>query len=395
MSAEHAGGVRPGVADAPPGADASLRAVDRTPPADNASLSACDALQGAGDAPRCPSGTRFSFELYPPRNEAASRALPATIRCLASVAPQFISVTYGAGGSSHASSLDVVKHITQTTDVPAMAHLTCVGSSHEDAARMIREFLDAGVTRFLAVRGDPQTDTTAQSVPQSRLPSASETGDLGSAAELVQLIHRIQAEHAPYREIPVPGIPHASAVGRREKVTIAVAAFPNGHPRSRSVAQDIDALLAKQAAGANLAITQLFFHAEDYFAFTERARSAGVLFPILPGIMPVTSPARLKRMLELSGEDLPSDLGIRLEVEPTDEGRLQIGIDHAARFAERLVAGGAPGIHLYTFNQPQTSLAVLERCGLIESAALNEKRQGVATETAPTPHRHTTQKEEA
>jgi methylenetetrahydrofolate reductase (NADPH) len=367
MSAEHAGGAWPRVLAASP-----------------------------GDTPRCPSGTRFSFELYPPRNQAASRALPATIRRLASVAPQFISVTYGAGGSSHASSLDVVKHITQSTDVPAMAHLTCVGSSPEGAARMIREFLDAGVTRFLAVRGDPQTDTSTRSVPQqSGRPPASENGDLGSAAELVQLIHRIQAEHAPYREIPVPGLPHASAVGRREKVTIAVAAFPNGHPQSRSVAQDIDALLAKQAAGANLAITQLFFHAEDYFAFTERARSAGVLFPILPGIMPVTSPARLKRMLELSGEDLPSDLGIRLEVEPTDEGRLQIGIDHAARFAERLVAGGAPGIHLYTFNQPETSLAVLERCGLIGSAARDDRQQGVPTETAPTLHRHTTQKEEA
>jgi methylenetetrahydrofolate reductase (NADPH) len=339
----------------------------------------------AGDGGPCPSGTPFSFELYPPRNEAATRALPHTIQRLASVRPDFISVTYGAGGSSHATSLDVVKHITQATDVPAMAHLTCIGSSHEEAARMIREFLDAGVSRFLAVRGDPPTESSG----------SGPSGDLRSAAELVQLIHRIQAERAPYREIPVPGIPHASAVGRRERVTIAVAAFPNGHPRSRSIAQDIDTLLAKQAAGANLAITQLFFHAEDYFAFTERARSEGVLFPILPGIMPVTSPARLRRMLELSGEDLPSDLGIQLEVEPTDEGRREIGIDHAARFAERLVAGGAPGIHLYTFNQPQTSLAVLERCGLIDSSSLDEAPPSPVTDDEASPlHQQASKKKE-
>jgi methylenetetrahydrofolate reductase (NADPH) len=350
------------------------------PPYEGAAVSAQHA---ADSGPRCRPGTPFSFELYPPRNEAAALALPRTIQRLASVCPEFISVTYGAGGSSHASSLDVVKHIVSTTSVPVMAHLTCIGSSHEQAAAMIREFLDAGVARFLAVRGDPPVDAGSDAPP----------GDLHSAAELVQLIHRIQAERAPYREIPVPGLPHASAVGRREKVTIAVAAFPNGHPRSRSVAQDIDTLLAKQAAGANLAITQLFFHAEDYFAFAERARNAGVVFPILPGIMPVTSPARLKRMLELSGEDLPSELGIRLEVEPTDEGRREIGIDHAARFAERLVAGGAPGIHLYTFNQPQTSLEVLARCGLVEKAALRDANAGAAAGSAASVHTTWTSKQ--
>ncbi|NNC13367.1 5,10-methylenetetrahydrofolate reductase [Planctomonas sp. JC2975] len=312
-----------------------------------------------GVAP-CPAGTPFSFELYPPRTEAASRALPDTISQLASAGPDFMAVTYGAGGSSHDSSLDVVRRIVRDTSVPVMAHLTCIGSSHEQAARMIREFLDAGVTRFLAVRGDPPVDA----------PADAPLGDLKSAAELVQLIHRIQAERAPYREIPLLGLPHASVVGKAEKVTIAVGAFPNGHPRSRSRSQDIDTLLAKQAAGANLAITQMFFHAEDYFAFVDRARVAGVTFPILPGLMPATTPTVLRRMLDLSGEDLPSELGIRLEVEPTDEGRREIGIDYAARLAERLVAGGAPGIHLYTFGRPRTALSVLERCGLVDTAAV-------------------------
>lgn len=314
----------------------------------------------AGDA-ACPGGVPFSFELYPPRNPRAAAALPSTIDRLAGSRPDFISVTYGANGSSRTSSLDVLRYILANTTVSPMAHLTCVGSSHAEANRLIREFLDAGVRRFLAVRGDPPADGFA---------GDSGLGDLRSAGELVQLIHRVQAERVPYEELLVPGIPTAREVRtEREHVRIAVAAFPNGHPNSRSASQDIDTLLAKQAAGANLAITQLFFHPEDYLAFAQRAKDAGVEFPILPGIMPVTSPARLRRMLELSGEDLPSELAIQLEIEPTEEGQREIGIAWASGVVSQLVAGGAPGIHLYTFNQHEAVLAVLERTGLLHSAS--------------------------
>ncbi|GAA0410790.1 methylenetetrahydrofolate reductase [Leifsonia naganoensis] len=299
---------------------------------------------------------RYSFELYPPRNERAAAALPATIDRLAAARPDFISVTYGANGSSRTSSLDVLRHILERTDVSPMAHLTCVGSSHEEANRLIREFLDAGVRRFLAVRGDP---------PEGAAPGEDGIGDIRSSAELVQLIHRVQAERVPYGELTVPGLPAQAVLTRREHVQIAVAAFPNGHPASHSISQDIDALLAKQAAGANLGITQLFFHAEDYLSFAQKANDAGVAFPILPGIMPVTSPARLSRMLELSGEDLPSDLAIQLEVEPTDEGRREIGIEWAAGLGRRLLDGGAPGLHLYTFNQSEAVLSVLDRIGVL------------------------------
>jgi methylenetetrahydrofolate reductase (NADPH) len=317
-----------------------------------------DSRQATAGVHRCPRDTAFSFELFPPRTAASAAALPRTIDLLAATGPRFMSVTYGAGGSSRDSSLEVLRYILENTDVDPMAHLTCVGSSHEEANRLIREFLDAGIRSFLALRGDPPADATD---------GESYLGDLHSAAELVQLIHRVQAERSPYRELPVPGFPGARAVDtEREHVTIAVAAFPNGHPRSRSVSQDIDTLLAKQAAGANLGITQLFFHPEDYLRFVQRAREAGVAFPILPGIMPVTSPARLRRMLELSGEDLPSDLAIRLEIEPTEEGRREIGVAHAAEFAATLMAGGAPGIHLYTSNRHETVLAVLERAGLLD-----------------------------
>lgn len=297
---------------------------------------------------------RFSFELYPPRNERAARALPATIDRLAAAHPDFISVTYGANGSSRSSSLEVLRYILEHTEVSPMAHLTCVGSSHAEANRLIREFLDAGVRRFLAVRGDPPADLP---------PGEDGLGDLRSSAELVQLIHRVQAERVPYGELAVPGLPASTVLSRREHVQIAVAAFPNGHPASHSSSQDIDALLAKQAAGANLGITQLFFHAEDYLHFAQRAREAGVTFPILPGIMPVTSPARLARMLELSGEDLPSDLAIRLEIEPTEEGQREIGIAWTSELGARLLEGGAPGLHLYTFNQHEAVLSVLDRIG--------------------------------
>lgn len=320
---------------------------------------------------------RYSFELYPPRNERAAAALPATIDRLAAVHPDFISVTYGAGGSSRTASLDVLRYIIEHTDVSAMAHLTCVGSSHEEAHRLIREFLDAGIRRFLAVRGDPPAD----------LPEGEDgLGDIRTTAELVQLIHRVQAERAPYGELPVPGLPAQAVLEHRERVQIAVAAFPNGHPSSRSISQDIDALLAKQAAGANLGITQLFFHAEDYLHFAQRAAEAGVTFPILPGIMPVTSPARLKRMLELSGEDLPSDLAIELEVEPTDEGRREIGIDWAARLGRRLLDGGAPGLHLYTFNQHEAVLSMLDRIGVLPDGG---------AEHTHTPKKSATEKEPA
>ncbi len=309
--------------------------------------------------PACPGRIPFSFELYPPKTDAAVSALSTTIEHLAAVGPDFLSVTYGANGSSRRSSLDVLSRILRTTNVEAMAHLTCVGSTHDEANRLIREFLDAGVHSFLALRGDPPAGTKE---------GEAFLGDFGSAAELVQLIHRVQAEKSPYRESIIPGIPAARAVTPgREKVRIAVAAFPNGHPRSRSSAQDIDTLLAKQAAGANLGITQLFFHADHYLSFAQRAREAGVLFPILPGIMPVTSPARLRRIIELSGDQLPADLSIRLEVEPTKEGQREIGIRHAVDLAGRVIAGGAPGLHLYAFNEHETVLDVLAACGLLTS----------------------------
>ena len=186
--------------------------------------------------------------------------------------------------------------------------------------------------------------------PKEQSRTSSILGDLESAAQLAQLIDRVQAERAPYTEVAIPGFPGAARVERRTKVDIAVAAFPNGHPRSRHPREHIDSLLAKEAAGATLAITQLFFHADDYLAFVQRSRQAGVTIPILPGIMPITSPARLRRVLELSGESLPSELAIALEVEPSGEGQEDVGVAYASALVRDVIAGGAPGVHLYAFN---------------------------------------------
>ncbi len=298
----------------------------------------------------------FSFELYPPRNPSAEVALFESLEHLIAVGPEFISVTYGANGSSRATSLALLTHLMQYSTFTSMAHLTCVGSSTAQASRLIREFLDAGITSFLALRGDP---------PQGADEGDEFLGDLRSAAELVQLIHRVQAERMPFSLGHVPGFPGARRLEKGPEVTIAVAAFPNGHPNSRSVEQDIDTLLAKEAAGANLAITQLFFHADEYLGFVEKARAAGVTMRILPGIMPVLSPKRLERILELTGEANPADLARALLAADGPEAQAEVGIEHARALGREVLDGGAPGLHLYTFNQHEAVIAVLERLGLV------------------------------
>jgi methylenetetrahydrofolate reductase (NADPH) len=296
----------------------------------------------------------YSFELYPPRSDAAELALYESLGELVAASPEFISVTYGASGSTRGASLGVLRHLL-TTSVPPMAHLTCVGWTYSEASRVIREFLDAGLTSFLALRGDP---------PAGSLEGDDFLGDLKSAGELVQLIHRVQAERVPFQQEAVPGFPAAKRLSSGKKVTIAVAAFPNGHPRSRSVEQDLDTLLAKEAAGANLAITQLFFEADDYLRFVAQARSAGVTMRILPGIMPILSPDRLRRMVDLTDERMPAGLLQRLTAAETPEAQYAVGIEHASALSSALLDGGAPGLHLYTFNKHEAVLSVLESVGL-------------------------------
>lgn len=306
----------------------------------------------------------YSFELYPPRTAAAEESLHRAIDQLTAIEPEFISVTYRPTGHDRAASLAVLGRLIREHRVHAMAHLTCVGSSYSEAAGVIREFLDAGVTSFLALRGDP---------PDGETDAEPFLGDLGTAGELVQLIHRVQEERMPFGLQDMPGFPGAKRVSRGDKVTIAVAAFPNGHPRSRSRAQDIDTLLAKEAAGANLAITQLFFHADEYFAFVDEAREAGVTMRILPGVMPVMSPKRLARIAELSEVPIPADLLAVLEASDDPAVQRAAGIEYFTALVGDVLGGGADGIHLYTYNRSEEALEVLRGVGVLTPAQLSNE----------------------
>ena len=328
----------------------------------------------SGDLP-CRTDATFSFELYPPRSAAAEANLFAAIDRLTALGPEFISVTYRATGADRAASLEVLDKLIREHRVSAMAHLTCVGSSFDEASRVIRQFLDAGVTSFLALRGDP---------PEGAQEGDDFLGDFRSAAELVQLIHNVQAERSPFRLGAVPGFPSAKRLRSGEKVTIAVATFPNGHPRSRSRSQDIDTLLAKEAAGANLAITQLFFHADEYLGFVEEARAAGVTMRILPGIMPVLSVPRLRRMLELSGESMPVELLAALEAAPDAAAASRLGIEACIRLANDLLDGGASGIHLYTFNSADAPTEVLTGAGLLDASGRPTSAALPSAQSTPT-----------
>jgi methylenetetrahydrofolate reductase (NADPH) len=274
-----------------------------------------------------------SFEVYPPRSPEHMGALLEAIDYLAQVNPDFISVTFGAGGSTTRDSLAVLEYIEKNTPTHPLAHLTCAGNSTEEATELVKSFVDAGITQFLALRGDLPEDHSAG------------IGDLPHAEDLVRLLTGISGD--------------GSSIER-----IAVAAFPNGHPDSQSRNDDIQVLLRKEDAGATLAITQLFFEASEYIDFVSAARAAGVTMPILPGIMPITSVGRLKRVLELTGEKAPDELWQALESEDDQAGQKRVGIEWAANLTKDLREAGAPGIHLYAFNQHETVLSVLEQAGV-------------------------------
>lgn len=283
----------------------------------------------------------FSFELFPPRTPTVAARMPEITRTLSAAGPEFISVTFGAGGSSRDASLEVLTLLRDGDCAKPLAHLTCVGSTRAESIAIIREFLDQGIHDFLALRGDP---------PKGLTEDDDFLGELRSGAELTEVIRRVREEY---------GVPNPA------DRLLAVAAYPTGHPSSKSIEQDYDALLAKEAAGANLAITQLFFEVDDYLAFVEGARAHGVTLPILPGVMPITSVARLQRMAQLAGEPLPENWLRSLEACHSAGARRELGIAHATAMSHDLVAGGAPGIHVYTHNRTDEPLELLERVGAL------------------------------
>ncbi|MFJ6003727.1 methylenetetrahydrofolate reductase [Arthrobacter sp. NPDC092385] len=285
-----------------------------------------------------PTYPALSYELYPPRNGPAEESLWTTIRRLEDTRPDFVSVTYGAAGSNRETAIHLLKRLLTETTLKPLAHLTCVGSSRAELTEIVERLLGGGVRGILALRGD---------APEGIEPRP---GDVEHADELVRLIRDVESQRTAQL-----------AAGR---VSVGVAAYATRHPDSPSLEQDIEVLLAKEDAGADFAITQVFFQPSDYARLVDRAARAGVSIPIIPGVMPMTSTRRLEKLSGLAGVDVDEALRARLEGARADEDRRRIGVAATVELARAALDDGAPGIHLYTFNEHAAALDVIDALDL-------------------------------
>ena len=300
----------------------------------------------------------LSYELFPPRTPAAVDGLWATIRELESTRPDYVSVTYGASGSNRDTAVELLHNLLSQTTLRPLAHLTCIGNTADELAGIITELLDAGVRGILALRGDHPNDGSDEHPP----------GALNFAQDLVELIRRVEQRR--------------SALLAAGKVAIGVAAYPTTHPESPNQQHDIEVLLAKQRSGADFAITQVFFHPEQYAELVLKARRAGVSIPIIPGVMPFTSLKRLERLAELTGVQPDERLLAALSSAADDAERRRIGVHATTELAKAVLDVGAPGIHLYTFNQHHAALEVLDRLDLVRPAPLSPKNRQLNPNTS-------------
>ena len=270
----------------------------------------------------------YSFEFFPPKDEAGEAQLWDAISALEPYRPTFVSVTYGAGGSTRDTTVRITGRIAQETSLTPVAHLTCVGHTREELETILDTYQDAGVQHLMALRGDPSDGP--------RAPWEATPGGLNYATELVEL------------------------ASSRGDFRIGVAAFPEGHPSAESLDHDADVLVAKAEAGAEFAVTQMFFRAEDYFALVARVRARGVDMPIVPGIMPVLnlgqpSAARASS----SAPRCPAFVVDRISAYDGDPAAMRAaGIELAAELCAELLDGGAPGLHFYTLNRSKATLEI-------------------------------------
>ena len=266
----------------------------------------------------------ISYEFFPPKDAEGEAVLWRSFDKLLEANPDFVSVTYGAGGSNRDTSLAVVDRMAKA--VPTIGHLTCVGATRTTTTEIIRHFEDAGVSSLLALRGDPPKDGTPVNAELSR------------AIDLVELIREVS------------------------DLDVGVAAFPEVHPESPNLAHDVHVLRLKQDAGASFAMTQLFFTVEAYQNLVSAARAAGVTIPIVPGVMPISNAAKVLRMAEMSGAAVPAHLQRELQDADEDQARV-IGMDYSIKLGVELLEAGAPGLHIFTLNFAKAALEVARGVG--------------------------------
>ena len=280
---------------------------------------------------------RFSFELFPPRTPEAAAKLPAVLEKLAAVHPEYFSVTHGAGGSDQDGTYETLLTVVQHTGIEVAPHLTCIGSTRANVEAHLRRYRDAGVRRIVALRGDLPATALSPAAP----------GEFHYASELVAFI---RATHGDW-------------------FRIEVAAYPEVHPQAPSAGADFDHFCRKVEAGADSALTQLFYNADAYFDFVERCEKAGIRIPIVPGIMPITGFANIVRFCAGCGADLPRWIRLRLEHLQDDKPALvDFGVDVVTRLCETLLRNGAPGLHFYTINQAEPTLRLWASLGLAVQA---------------------------
>ncbi|GAC1306813.1 MAG: methylenetetrahydrofolate reductase [NAD(P)H] [Vulcanimicrobiaceae bacterium] len=280
----------------------------------------------------------ISFEFYPPKTDEGVETLMRTVRSLRILNPGFVSVTYGAGGSSRARTLEVVKRIKAELEIEPLAHLTCVGSTREEMRALLRELAAGGVENIMALRGDP---------PQGEARFTAAVGGFRYASELIEML------------------------AREFDFGIGAGAYPEVHPEAVDADDDVRVAVAKVAAGASFLVTQFFFENGAYFDYVERLRDAGITVPIVPGIMPITNYAGVSRMLAMNGGRMPQRLLAELEARVDEPDAVaELGVAFTALQCRELLVGGAPGLHFYTLNRSTATRAVVS--ALIASGAIRD-----------------------
>jgi methylenetetrahydrofolate reductase (NADPH) len=275
----------------------------------------------------------FSFEFFPPKTDAGERNLYAALSELKTLEPSFVSVTYGAGGSTREKTIEIVKRIREEYGLEAMAHFTCVGATVPELRGTLQEMREAGIDNVLALRGDPPVGEEVWQKTE---------GGFEYSRELVELI----AADYPF--------------------AIGAACFPETHIHATSPEDDLEHLAEKMRAGVDFLITQLFFDNSVYFRFIERARAAGIEVPIIPGIMPITRVGQVERMAKMCGSTIPEALLRELHAREDDaEAVLDFGVAYATLQCAELLAAGAPGIHFYTLNRSPATRAILSALKLV------------------------------